>query len=77
MDRGTQSGAELDLMILKDGKRIGFEIKYVDQPKITRSMRIALNDLKLDHLYIVFPGKETFPLDEKITAKGLYSHSNS
>ncbi len=68
----TQAGAELDLLILKNGKRIGFEIKYTDQPKITRSMRIAFHDLKLDHLYVVFPGKTSFPLDVQITAHGLY-----
>lgn len=68
----TQSGAELDLLILKNGKRIGFEIKYTDQPKITHSMRIAFKDLKLDHLYVIFPGKEIFPLDKQITARGLY-----
>ena len=70
----TQSGAELDLLILKNGKRIGFEIKYTDSPKITRSMRIAMKDLQLDHLYIIFPGSESFSLDEKITARGLYNH---
>lgn len=67
----TQGGAELDLLIIKDGKRIGFEFKYVDQPKITPSMRIASADLKLDHLYVVFPGTGEFPLDETITALGL------
>ncbi|NEJ83757.1 DUF4143 domain-containing protein, partial [Rhizobium leguminosarum] len=64
----TQAGAELDLLIMKDGKRIGFEFKYTDAPKITPSMRIAIETLKLDHLYIVFPYKEdSFPLAEKIT----------
>jgi uncharacterized protein len=68
----TQAGAELDLLILKDGKKLGFEIKYTDRPAISRSMRIALQDLQLDHLYIVFPGRETFPLDPSISAYGLY-----
>lgn len=68
---GTQSKAELDLLILKNGKRIGYEFKYSDAPKITPSMRIACEDLKLDHLYVIYPGKETFPLSEKITARGL------
>ena len=68
----TQAGAELDLLIMKDGKRMGFEFKYTDAPKITPSMRIAIETLKLDHLYIVFPYKEdSFPLAEKITARGL------
>ena len=68
---GTQSKAELDLLIIKDGKRIGYEFKYTDAPKITPSMRIASEDLKLDHLYVIYPGTKTFPLSEHITARGL------
>lgn len=67
----TQAGAELDLLILKNGKRLGFEFKYTDRPKITPSMQIASQDLKLDHLYLIYPGKEVFPLSENITAQGL------
>ncbi len=69
----TQADAELDLFIIKHGKRLGFEFKYADVPKITKSMRIALIDPKLDHLTVVYPGKETFPLDDKITAQRLES----
>lgn len=69
----TQSGAELDLLIIKNGKRIGFEFKYTDSPKVTASMKIAITDLKLDHLYVIFPGKLTFPLTEQISASGLES----
>ena len=67
----TQSGAELDLLIIKNGKRLGFEFKYTDRPKITTSMKIAMQDLGLDHLYLIFPGKVSFPLSEKITAQGI------
>ena len=67
----TQNDAELDLLVFKDGLRIGFEFKYVDVPKITKSMRIALQDLKLDHLYIIYPGKMNVLIDEKITVCGL------
>ena len=67
----TQADAELDLLIIKNNKRIGFEFKYADAPKITKSMRIALQDLKLDHLVIVYPGAETFPLADNITLYGL------
>lgn len=67
----TQSGAELDLLIVKDGKRIGFEIKYSDTPKITKSMMIALQDLSLDHVYVIHPHSGAFPLADKITAQGL------
>lgn len=64
----THSGAELDLLVFHRGQRLGFEFKYSDQPKTTKSMHIACTDLKLDHLYIVHPGEHTFPLTEKITA---------
>src|SRR3990167_1363600 len=67
----THGDAELDLFTFKNGKRLGFEFKYTDAPKITRSMNIALEDLKLDHLYLIFPGDREFPLTEKVTACGL------
>lgn len=68
---GTHADAELDLLTFVRSRRIGFEIKRADAPRITRSMRIALDDLKLDHLYVVTPGHDTFPMDERITALGL------
>jgi uncharacterized protein len=67
----THHEAELDLLVFKNGKRIGFEFKYADAPKITKSMHVALHDLKLDHLYIIFPGSMKFPLSEQITALGF------
>jgi predicted AAA+ superfamily ATPase len=67
----THNDAELDLFVLHEGKRLGFEFKYADAPKITKSMHIALDDLKLDHLYIIFPGDSRFPMHDKITACGL------
>jgi len=69
----THADAELDLFIIKHGKKLGFEFKYTDVPRVTKSMHIALADLQLDHLTVVYPGKETFPLAEKITAQGLES----
>ena len=68
---GTHNQAELDLMIMKDGKRIGYEVKYSSRPEITRSMRIAREDLKLDAVRVVFPGNKRFPLSEGIEAIGL------
>ncbi len=67
----TQAGAKLDLFIMKGGKRLGFEFKYTDSPRTTKSMHSALNDLKLDHLIIVYPGDQIFPLSEKISLYGL------
>ncbi|MDE0247846.1 MAG: ATP-binding protein [Gammaproteobacteria bacterium] len=63
----THAGAELDLLILRAGKRYGFECKFADAPGTTRSMRVALEDLGLDHLWIVYPGDEGYVLDERIT----------
>jgi len=67
----THGVAEIDLVIIKDGKRVGFEFKYSSTPKITKSIEIALNDLKLDQVKIIFPGDKTYKLSEKIEAIGL------
>ncbi len=69
----THTEGELDLFIIKGGKRFGFEFKYGDRPTITKSMHIALEMLNLDHLGLVYPGKDIFPMDKKITAYGLDS----
>jgi uncharacterized protein len=71
----TQGGAELDLFVFKNGKRIGFEIKYTDAPKITKSMMSAIQDLSLDHLYVIHPHRETFKLSDTITAQSLMALS--
>ena len=67
----THSGAELDLLLFHRGKRLGFEFKYSEKPATTKSMHLALADLKLDHLHIVYPGKHRIPLTESITASPL------
>jgi len=67
----THNGAELDLLIHHAGRRYGFEFKFTEAPTVTRSMRVAVEDLKLDHLWVVHPGAHTFALDEGITAWAL------
>jgi len=67
----THAGAELDLLVFDAGKRIGYEIKHTDSPRLTRSLRIAQQDLKIDELYVVYPGAERFPLDDRVGAIGL------
>ena len=52
----THAGAELDLLLFVKGRRIGVEIKRVDAPRRTPSMAVALRDLSLDILYVVYPG---------------------
>lgn len=67
----TQRGAELDLLIVRGQKRIGFEIKRTSVPKITRSIKSALEDLHLDHLDIIHAGDSTYPVGEKVRAVAL------
>ena len=63
--------AEIDLVIIKGGKRIGFEFKYSSTPKLTKSIEIALNDLSLDQVKIIFPGEKAYKLSQKVEAIGL------
>ena len=61
----THQGAELDLLMLKGARRVGVEFKRADVPRVTRSMRTAIDDLKLDVLYVVYPGGQRFALMER------------
>jgi predicted AAA+ superfamily ATPase len=67
----THGGAELDLLVVRGRQRLGFEIKRTSFPRITPSMRSALTDLKLQRIYVVHPGDETFPMSEDIGAIGI------
>ena len=64
----THNGAELDLLLLRGGRRVGVEIKRVDAPRRTRSMAVAVDDLRLDALYVVYPGEARYAIGERITA---------
>jgi predicted AAA+ superfamily ATPase len=63
----THAGAELDLMVTIAGKRHGFDFKYTDAPGRKRSMGIAIEDLGLEHLWVIYPGDQKYALEEKIT----------
>jgi predicted AAA+ superfamily ATPase len=62
----TYQGAEIDLVLFKHGRRIGVECKRMDAPTLTPSMRIALADLKLDRLLVVYPGERRYALARRI-----------
>lgn len=64
----THNESELDLMIFQNGKRIGYEFKYTDQPKINKTTSILMKDLRLDHLYFVSPKARQTEIDRNITA---------
>jgi predicted AAA+ superfamily ATPase len=68
---GTHGGAELDLLINRGGAKFGFEFKYTDTPRTTKSMRVAMADLKLKRLFVVHPGTRRFDLDDDIVALPL------
>jgi uncharacterized protein len=67
----THQGAELDLLLFRGQRRIGVEIKRSDAPAMTRSMHVALGDLKLDKLWIVYPGTRRYMLHDKVEAVPL------
>ena len=67
----TQRGAELDLMVLHGGRRIGFEFKCSDAPAMTRSLAIARDDLQLDRVLVVYPGATRYTVGDRIEALPL------
>lgn len=64
----THQGAEIDLVLVKDGHLYGVECKRVDAPAFTASMRIALSDLQLERIAVVHPGTQRFALADRVEA---------
>ena len=69
----THTGAELDLLVIKDGRRLGVEVKRADAPRVTPSMRAALRDLRLEQLVVLYPGDASYPLGDRVTVRPLES----
>lgn len=67
----THTGAELDLLLFKDGRRLGVEIKRADAPRMTPSMRAALHDLRLEQLVVLHPGGTSYPLGDRVDVRPL------
>ena len=67
----THQGAEIDLVLVKHGRMYGVECKRVDAPALTPSMRIALEDLKLERIAVVFPGTQRHALSDRVEAVPL------
>ena len=67
----THGGAEHDLLVLQNGLRIGLEIKRVDAPRLSASMRQALADLELDRLLVITPGERSYRLNERTQVLSL------
>jgi predicted AAA+ superfamily ATPase len=62
----THQGAELDLLLFKNGRRLGIEVKRADAPTLTPSMRSALADLKLEQLIVLYPGSQAYELEPRV-----------
>ena len=67
----THAGAELDLLVLRGGRRLGFEFKRSETPRRTRSMYAARTTLGLDSLHVVHAGEHSFPLGDGIQATSI------
>jgi predicted AAA+ superfamily ATPase len=67
----THAGAELDMLVIRGGTRLGFEVKRTTSPRVTPSMKHAVHDLKLRRLDVVHSGDTTFPLAQRIRAVSL------
>jgi hypothetical protein len=68
---GTHNGAEIDLVMVKDGRMLGVECKRIDAPRLTPSMRIALENLNLERIAVVYPGARRYALAENVHAVPL------
>ena len=67
----THQGAEIDLVFTKGGRMYGIEVKRADAPTMTPSMRIALEDLKLERIAVIYPGEKRYSLHKKINVVPL------
>jgi predicted AAA+ superfamily ATPase len=63
----THGGAEIDLLFFSRGRRYAIEVKYSEAPHITKSMQIALTDLGLEHLWVIYPGQHWYAVHEQIS----------
>jgi len=73
----THTGAEVDLFWQEKGKNWAIEFKYQDAPQLTRSMQAALTDLDLKHLWVVYPGRESYQLSKQVSVLSLHDLKDS
>ena len=64
---GAHGGGELDLLVFDNGRRLGFEVKFSEAPMVTKSMRSVLRLLSLDHLFVICPTRDAYPVDTRIS----------
>ena len=73
---GVHTGAELDLAFKHKGRLWGIEAKYGEAPTFTTSMRSAIQELSLAHLWVIYPGKTDYPLDRRVSVVSIHHLSS-
>src|SRR5437868_34244 len=73
----SHQGAELDLLLTKDNKRLGFEVKFNSSPTLTKSMQVVMENLSLDRLNVIYPGSVDYPLTQNIFVIGFENYCKS
>lgn len=68
----SYTGTELDLYWEDKGRKMGVEFKFMDAPRLTKSMHQSLSDLSLDHLWVIYPGEKSYPLSAHVTVLPLH-----
>lgn len=69
---GAHGGGEIDLLIPDNGRRLGFEMKFNEAPEVTRAMYNIVDTLRLDHLFVVSPGRDSYPVDPQISVLSVF-----
>lgn len=67
----TAKGEDMDLVMEYGERKIAIECKASKSPDVTRSMVIAINDLQPDHVFVVAPVSDSYPLSKSITVTPL------
>jgi len=73
----THQGAEIDLLLRRGDRLLGVEVKRADAPRLTSSIRIAIDDLGLEHAAVVYPGAKRYPLSDSVEVVPLSTLATS
>ena len=63
----AHGGGEVDLLVMIEGRRIGFEVKFNEAPTVTRAMHNVVDTLQLKHLFVVCPTPHAYPVAERVS----------
>ena len=73
----TSAGAEIDLVIEHSNKnKYAIEIKRSKSPSVSKGFHLGYEDIGATHRFIVYPGKERFPVTKEVSAISLLDMMN-